>query len=47
MSNLKYREGMTFAQFMYANYGFNYTREQADKANVYYLRLFLKTKATT
>jgi hypothetical protein len=39
MNTFKYNPGMTFGQFLYANYGFSYTQEQANKAMSYYINL--------
>lgn len=39
MLQIKFSKEMTFAQFLYANYGFSYTMEQEREANAKYLRL--------
>jgi len=41
MAQIKFSKDMTFAQFLYANYGFSYTREQEREANAIYLKLLL------
>ena len=40
----KYSDGMTFGQFLYANYGFSYTRDQIRKAMGDYTKLSLTSK---
>lgn len=40
----KFHKDMTFAQFLYANYGFSYTREQARTASAEYLKLYCQAK---
>jgi len=39
MNTMKYTPGMSFGQFLYANYGFNYTNEQSRKALAEYYNL--------
>ena len=42
MLQIKFSKEMTFAQFLYANYGFSYTREQEREALTKYYSLLKK-----
>ena len=44
MLQIKFSKGMTFAQFLYSNYGFSYTKEQEREAYAKYLKLTLQKK---
>lgn len=46
MNTQKYIPGMSFDQFLYANYGFSYTKEQSSKAFADYIRLSKNNKLT-